>query len=172
MNECVFGHIEDTTELNQVYHTNRLYHSDEFEVLLERSGADLNDISELENILEFISVQCGDWFSRWVCSPANEPDIDAQAEFDNWELLWRAFTQSQFKSFPDRLEVITDAHIKQRDMRLLAHANRSNNRGFLRRFSKICSYWASRFFSSIGLNWIANMIFSRSMYPKGSVGRT
>ena len=171
MNECVVGCIEDTTELNHVYHTNRLYHSDEFEVLLERSGADLSDISELENILEFISIQCGDWFSHWVCSPAAEPDFDAQAEFDNWELLWRAFVQSEFKSLPDRLEAVTRRHINQRDFRLLRYVNRSRRSKSLKRALTGCCYWTSRFLGSIGLNRVASRFFAGSIYPKGSVGR-
>ena len=171
MNECDFGCIEDTTELNHVYHTDRLYHSDEFEMLLERSGADLDDISKLGSALEFISIQCGDWFSRWVCSPANQPDIDAQAEFDNWELLWRAFVQSQFKEFPDRLEVVTRGHIRQRDIRLLKHVKRLNQSKSSKKFLASCFYRVSKYLGLIGLNRAANRLFAGTVYPKGSVGR-
>lgn len=171
VNECVIGHIEDSTELNQIYYTKRLYHSDEFEMLLERSGADMTDIAELERILEFISIQCGDWFSRWVCSPADEPDDDAQGEFDNWELLWRALVQCQFTELPKWLETVTFKHIAQRDRRLLRHVNKLNKSKPLSRFlTKFC-YWTSRYLSSVGLNRAANSIFSCSLYPKGSVGR-
>ena len=171
MNECGFGNIEDTTELNQIFYTGQLYHSDEFESLLERSGADLSDRSELERTLEFISIQCGDWFSRWVCSPADRPDDDAQAEFDNWELLWRALVQCQFKDLPGWLETVTYKHITQRDRRLIKHVNKLKKSRFLNGIVMRCCYWMSRYLRSAGMDRYANLVFSFTMYPKNSVGR-
>jgi len=171
VNENVIGCIEDTTELNQIYFTERLYHSDEFEMLLERSGAVLTNISELERTLEFISIQCGEWFSRWVCSPADQPDEDAQAEFDNWELIWRALVQCRFTDLPKWLETVTFKHITQRDRRLLRHVNKLNKSKPLRKFLTNCCFWTSRYLNSIRLNWAAKPIISCSLYPKGSVGR-
>lgn len=170
MNDCVYGNIEDTTELNHVYHTNRLYHSDEFETLLERSGADLSDESELDRVLEFMSYQCGDWFSRWVCSPADRPDEEAQDEFDSWELIWRAFAQCHYKNRPDRLENLTSRHIAQRNERLLRHVRNLNESKPLRRSLINFSYRLSRCLNSMGLHQAAKQILSSSIYPRGSVG--
>jgi hypothetical protein len=171
VNEYVLGIIDDTTELDQVYNSSHLYHSDEFETLLERSESELVDLSDLEFALDFISIQCGDWFSRWSCSPADEPDIDAQAEFDNWEMIWRAFTQSHFKRLPDELDEATRRHGKQRDKRLLKYVSHLNQSKPLSRLFRSLCYHISAFLDFIGLYRFANLIYSRTVFPKHSVGR-
>ena len=171
MNEVVSGYIEVNFESDCINRRKRLYHSDEFESLLESSGTDLTNIAELERTLEFVSVQCGNWFSRWICSPANRPDHDARVEFENRELLWSELLQCQYTDLSSWLESITYRHYMQRDRRLLKHVFNLNKSKLRNRVLTGFCYWTSRYLSSLGMNWIANAIFAHSLYPRQSVGR-
>lgn len=145
--------------------------SEEFEALLPASDAEEFARDDLDRILAFVSDQSGNWFSRWALSSQNQPDIDAQAEFDNWELLWRAFAQYHIKYFPDQVEAITRRHRARREKCALEYRMRGVASKPLTRLATGTLSRLAIVTDHLGLKRVAKQLYSWSLYPKGSVGR-
>jgi hypothetical protein len=65
-------------------------------------------LTEINKVLEFISIQCGYWYARWTFSPASNPDTEAHSESENWDILRQSFTNSLDDVYPEITESMVD----------------------------------------------------------------
>ena len=128
-------------------------------------------VNELHELLNYSSNQYGYWMSKWYFSPQLNPDNDAKLQTEGWEKLSRAFLSVLIENMPN-----AEAEL-QREYNLIAIQHSLKKRvdyNETRIIEKIFTYMLSKtaiLLNSVGFSGIASSMYTKSLYPKGTVGR-
>jgi hypothetical protein len=129
-------------------------------------------ISEWGQVVTFATDQLGFWEAEWLFSPAHCPNNFAAAEIDAWRLLWHVCADELVKKVPE----VKDQLENQKSLILLRHSfQRRVNYNKTRPLEKVFAIVLAKIsfaFKKLGLISIAQKLYGRSLYPKGTVGRT
>jgi hypothetical protein len=141
----------------------------DFERVLKEMGN--VTISELKEVVTFATDQLGFWRVEWLFSPANCPNTLAEAEIDGWRPLLDVCTDELVKRVPN----VKDLLENQRELCLLQHIMQlridyNETRPLERLFAIVLSK-TSIALNKVGFKSIAEMLYSYSLYPKGTVSR-
>ena len=139
--------------------------------MLQRESGQNIDPGDLRKLLTIVSEHRAYWTANWQFSNSNSPDVNAKSEFEDWDQLWEAsaITLNEFVSVPiDVLREECDLICLQESLKRRVRFNEENGRE--RKLTSIYSYLAIRL-NKVGLRALANNIYTKSLYPKGTVGR-
>ena len=128
-------------------------------------------VNELHELLKFSSDQYGYWMSKWYFSPQLNPDSDAKLQTEGWELLSQAFLSALIKNMPNSEAELQHEH----DLIAMRHSLQKRvDYNETRTIEKIITYILSKLailLSRAGFSGVASSIYSKSLYPRGTVGR-
>jgi len=142
----------------------------DFERALKEMGS--VTISEWGQIVTFATNQLGFWEAEWLFSPAHCPNSLAAGEIDAWRLLWHVCADELVKKVPEVKEHLEN----QKSLILLRHSlQRRVNYNKTRPLEKVFAIVLAKTsfaLKKLGFTSIAQNLYGRSLYPKGTVGRT
>jgi hypothetical protein len=132
-----------------------------------------SDVTAVEwhKLVDFAVDQIGQWQVKWLFSSTQAPDTIAQTEADAWERLWDVFSKALVETVPGiegELRHKKDLVIAQCLLEWKVQQDHGN------RASMLASSVMSRLAITLnGLGWkgIARRLYTRSLYPSGTVGR-
>ena len=128
--------------------------------------------SEWKQVVYFASEQWSFWQAEWLFSPAHSPNTTAKAETEEWRLISRACSDALVEQNPD----VRGPLERQQGLTLLRHSlKRRVDYDKTRPLSRLAANVLSRMsfgLNRIGFKSIAERLYSRSLYPKGTLGRT
>lgn len=142
-----------------------------FEEILKNEIEENISPGALHELLKFISNQCGYWMANWHFSNQITPDLNAKAEHEKWDQLWQASASSLVESVSIPLDQLQQEHnlsVLQESLQRRVDFNKSNS--IERLLTSIYSFFAIQL-NKLGFRAIANNIYTKSLYPKGTVGR-
>jgi len=129
-------------------------------------------VPQLKQVVYFASDQLGFWEAEWLFSPADSPNTIAAAETEGWRLICRSCTDALVKNVPDVRRPLE----QQQNLTLLRHAiKRRVDYDKTRPLSRLAANVLGRMsfgLNKLGFEGIAKRLYSRGLYPKGTVGRT
>jgi hypothetical protein len=144
----------------------------EFKPILEKKIKKIISPSAFNELLNFISVQCGFWTASYYFSKEVSPDLNAKTESDQWKQLW----QASFSAFSESFSIKIDDFKRHHDLivltTLLQRRVDFNKSNIVERVLTYISSFLAIKLNKIGLRKLANRIYTKSLYPKGTVGRT
>jgi hypothetical protein len=143
----------------------------EFETILQKEINENINHSAFHELLKFISNQYGYWMANWYFSNIGDPDLEAKSELEQWDQLWQASASSLAESISIPLDQLQREHnlITLRES-LQRRVDFNKSRVFERLLTSIYSFIAIQL-NKVGVKTIANNIYTKSLYPKGTVGR-
>jgi len=143
----------------------------DFERLIKEDGNSSISVSELHKVFDFACDHFGFWEAEWSFSFADSPDNVAKMEREGWEILCHALFDSLVEKIPDARETLEGL----RGRSLLLHAMRRRleyNEG--KTFKKLTGVLLSKMsfvFNRLGFRRIAESLYARALYPKGTIAR-
>jgi hypothetical protein len=128
-------------------------------------------VAELKSVAEVAVVQLSLWRARWLFSSAHAPDTVAEVEDAAWHQVWDVLSSELAQKAPD----IAQPMRRMKDLsvaraliqRKLEHDGTSTLR-------KLWASGAGSFaitLNRLGFRRIAEELYKRALYPRGSVGR-
>lgn len=142
----------------------------DFERLLKEMGN--VSVPHLNQVVSFASEQLGFWQAEWLFSSAHNPNTIAAAETEGWRLIYRACSDTLVDHVPEVREQLERKH----NLTLARHAvERKVDYGKARPLSRLAANVFSRMsfvLNKLGFESAAMRLYSRGLYPKGTVGRT
>jgi hypothetical protein len=144
---------------------------DQMMTALESVPVNVFTAPELYKLVDFALDQIGQWQVKWLFSSAQAPDTIAQTEADAWERLWDLFAKSLVETVPeikDQLRGIKDSSIAERLLQRKLEQDRGSRAAMLA--SSMMSRLANML-NRLGCQGIARTLYTRALYPSGTVGR-
>jgi hypothetical protein len=129
-------------------------------------------VTALNQLVIFASDQVGIWGAEWAFSPANAPNTTAKAESARWDKLRAGWVDLLLAQVPDLRE--TQKHIQEYTefghyLKLRLDYNKTKP---IQRLSSNILSKISQWLRILGFYNIGKQLYSRALYPKGTVGRT
>ena len=141
----------------------------DFEALLKEGGS--LSVQHMKQVVYFASEQLGFWQAEWLFSPADSPNTIASAEAEGWRLIYRACSDALLGQVSEVREQLEHKH----NLTLARHCMERNvDYNKTRPLSRLAVNVFSRMsigINKLGFESIAMQLYSRSLYPKGTVGR-
>jgi len=153
--------------------TSGVKHED-FERVLKELTKKFGDatLSEWHKVFNFASDQVGFWGTEWLFSSVDSPDTVAQAEFKGWVIVSRGFMNALVERVPRLRGEIEREH----ELASLRHTMERridyNKTRWLQRFTTYLVSWISIRLNRTGFEKMANKLYTWSLYPPGTVGRS
>lgn len=123
---------------------------------------------DVKQIVDFSVEQLGHWQSKWLFSPAAQPDVVAQAETNAWERTWEVFSKILTDNVPEIGTTLRRAKDLTVAAQLLSWRLQMTHGGnALLTGVSACS----QLLNTIGCRNAAHRLYRRALYPAGSVGR-
>ncbi len=143
----------------------------DFEKELKEQVQDDLSMKDLHELLKFTSDQYGYWMSNWHFSPETSPDMGAKVQSEGWKLLCQAFLSTLTENAPGAREEL------QHQLNLIAMRHCLQKRvdyNETKFVEKIHTHLLSKtaiLLNKMGFNNIASNMYTKSLYPKDTVGR-
>jgi hypothetical protein len=137
----------------------------------EQAGRAPLPLSEWSEVVRLASDQLARWQTRWLFSPAANPDADAAAEVEGWRELHAACAEALLTRAPEVRERLE----RQDEVAALRHALKqrlddTEGRTARRVLMALLSL-AATVSRRMGLHPLAARLDAAALYPTGSVGR-
>lgn len=165
------GASQILTLLDSLADTDSGINCKDFTSLIKESLEEDINPTDFHKLLNFISAQCGFWDANWYFSEATSPNLTAKAESEQWENLWQASVTALTESFSAPEEQLHHEHnliVLEESLQRRVKFNDSSR--IERYLTSVFGYISIRL-NKIGFKSIAHNIYTKSLYPKGTVGR-
>jgi len=140
-------------------------------VVRDNAPSDIK-VSGRHEITSFASNQLGHWQAEYFFSMAHDPNSTAQAEMAGWKIICR----DCLEALKNRIPLVGDQLEKKHNLIVLQHSLKQaidhNKSSPLRKFRAAALSRMSFAMDRIGFKSLAMHMYSSSLYPKGTVGRT
>jgi hypothetical protein len=157
--------------LNEYIQRGERIEAEEFQVYLQSDLDEQIKPSDFYLLLKFVSDQCAHWSAEWYFSAQSAPDFHAMEESERWSTLRHGLVSVMEQYVDVSAEELEGQHnltLLQESMRRRVEYNKSRP---TERMYALFSGWVALQLNKIGLRSIANTIYTKSLYPKGSIGR-
>jgi hypothetical protein len=127
--------------------------------------------AEFKKLVDFSVFQLALWRVRWHFSSADAPDTAAEGEDAGWQRLWDVFSSALAEKVPDVAEPLRQVKDLSVGQALIQRKLEHDGMSILRKWWAAGAGGLAIALKRIGFRGIAQELYKRALYPRGTVGR-